>query len=311
MKILIVDDNVAVQEIVKDILAGEGHNVRVAATVSEAVDKILGFDPDMVVLDSRVAGEDGLRAVSRIREEDPDRKLSVVLLKGVSEVVPTDEPFIRASVDKPFKASDILGAINEIVAQDAEAEAQAAAGRRGRRKKGSRRSFRRKKEKPEAPPEGAPEKQGISFGSNYVIFEPSPDGIYRFLGLFNPDKYDIMVITSKKAKAIKERFSYGTMDVVPVSVGGRAGTMDARDIGTMTARIRQFIDGAQRPVVIIDSFGEVMAANGNNQSLLMLQQLISGRSKACTVAVSVDAAGLTDKDRGIFLHDMVKFEFGE
>ncbi len=33
MKILIVDDNVAIQEIVKDILAEEGHNVRVARTV--------------------------------------------------------------------------------------------------------------------------------------------------------------------------------------------------------------------------------------------------------------------------------------
>lgn len=311
MKILIVDDNVAVQEILKDILAGEGHNVRTAATVSEAVDKVREFGPDTAILDSRVAGEDGLRVVSRARDENPGMALKVILLKSVSEVVPTDEPAIRVSVDKPFKASDILDAMQEIAIQDAEAEARAEAERGGRlrRRKGPRRRLF-SKERPASPPENAPEKRGVVYGASYVFFEHSPDGIYEFLGLFNPDRYDIMVVTSKKAKAIKERFSYGTMDVVPVSVGGRARSMDIRDLGTMTARVRRFVDEASRPVVIFDSFGDIMSANGINQSLLMLQQLVSAESKACTFAVSVDDAGLTDKDRGIFLHDMVKYELG-
>ena len=36
MKILIVDDNAAIREIIRDILAGEGHTVRTASTISEA-----------------------------------------------------------------------------------------------------------------------------------------------------------------------------------------------------------------------------------------------------------------------------------
>ena len=36
----------------------------------------------------------------------------------------------------------------------------------------------------------------------------------------------------------------------------------------------------------------------------MLRQLMSGATKDCTFAVSVDAAPLTDKERGILRHDM-------
>ena len=41
-----------------------------------------------------------------------------------------------------------------------------------------------------------------------------------------------------------------------------------------------------------------------NPSLLMLQQLMAGMTKTCTFAVSVDGKPLTDKDRGILLHNM-------
>ena len=57
MKILIVDDNEAVQEIIRDILVERDHNVRLASTVDEAVEKIKSFEPDVVMLDSWVGEE--------------------------------------------------------------------------------------------------------------------------------------------------------------------------------------------------------------------------------------------------------------
>lgn len=52
MKALIVDDNVAIQEIIRDILSERGHIVRLASTVDEAVEKVKSFEPDVVMLDS-------------------------------------------------------------------------------------------------------------------------------------------------------------------------------------------------------------------------------------------------------------------
>ncbi|MDO5853862.1 MAG: response regulator [Thermoplasmata archaeon] len=317
MKILIVDDNVAVQEIIRDILNDEGHNVRLASTVGEAVSKIADFEPDAIVLDSRVGDEDGLHVISRAREDYPGLKLRVVLVKGGAEKAPTDNPYIRASVDKPFKSADIIAAVRE-VQTELEEEASATADRSKRKREKKERKARKKrrglfsrKTAPSAPAENALETHGVSFGMSYVIFEQSPERVYAFTGLFDPNRFDIMMVTTDKAKAIKERFTYGSMEVVPLSTNGKAGSLGIRDLGTMTSRVRQFIDGSEHPVVIFDTFGDIIAANGLNHSLLMLQQLIAGKSRMCTVAVSVDASTLTDKDRGILLHSMVEYVYEE
>ena len=114
MKILIVDDNVAIQEIVKDILAEEGHNVRVARTVEEAVSKAEDFEPDVIVLDSLVGDEDGLHLLTILKDEAPGLTPKVILLKGPAELAPNDDPMIRACVDKPFKSTDITAALRKI-----------------------------------------------------------------------------------------------------------------------------------------------------------------------------------------------------
>lgn len=114
MKILIVDDNEAVQEIIRDILVERDHNVRLASTVDEAVEKIKSFEPDVVMLDSWVGEEDGMRVISRSKEEAPNLDLRVILIKTASEVAPTDNPYIKGWVNKPFKSSDILDAIEEM-----------------------------------------------------------------------------------------------------------------------------------------------------------------------------------------------------
>lgn len=59
MKILIVDDNVAIQEIVRDVLSDEGYLIRTAGTIQEAIAKTADFLPDVVILDSWVGDEEG------------------------------------------------------------------------------------------------------------------------------------------------------------------------------------------------------------------------------------------------------------
>ena len=142
------------------------------------------------------------------------------------------------------------------------------------------------------------------FGMSYIMFEPEPERVYEFVSLFDPSKYSILIVTSDRAKAIKERFSYESVDVIPLTSSGRAGTLEIQALGSMMVRISQFINEKERPVVVFDTFGDIIEANGMNPSLLMLQQLMTGMTKVCTFAVSVDGAPLTGKDRGILLHNL-------
>ena len=309
MKILIVDDNEAVQEIIRDILVERDHNVRLASTVDEAVEKIKSFEPDVVMLDSWVGEEDGMRVISRSKEEAPNLDLRVILIKTASEVAPTDNPYIKGWVNKPFKSSDILDAIEEMKISEAAAEVaetQRKTRIKQRQKKERGGLLHRKKPQVEEVPDLA--ESGIVFGRSYVMFEPDPEKIYDFVSRFNTGEYDLLIITSDRAKAIKERFSYVSLEVVPLTSSGRSGSMEIQGLGSLMVRVFNFIDEKERPVVVFDTFGDIVEANGINQSLVMLRQLMSGVTKDCTFAVSVDAAPLTDKDRGILLHDMQNYD---
>ena len=309
MKILIVDDNEAVQEIIRDILVERDHNVRLASTVDEAVEKIKSFEPDVVMLDSWVGEEDGMRVISRSKEEAPNLDLRVILIKTASEVAPTDNPYIKGWVNKPFKSSDILDVIEEMKISEAAAEVaetQRKTRIKQRQKKERGGLLHRKKPQVEEVPDLA--ESGIVFGRSYVMFEPDPEKIYDFVSRFNTGEYDLLIITSDRAKAIKERFSYVSLEVVPLTSSGRSGSMEIQGLGSLMVRVFNFIDEKERPVVVFDTFGDIVEANGINQSLVMLRQLMSGATKDCTFAVSVDAAPLTDKDRGILLHDMQNYD---
>ena len=309
MKILIVDDNEAVQEIIRDILVERDHNVRLASTVDEAVEKIKSFEPDVVMLDSWVGEEDGMRVISRSKEEAPNLDLRVILIKTASEVAPTDNPYIKGWVNKPFKSSDILDAIEEMKISEAAAEVaetQRKTRIKQRQKKERGGLLHRKKPQVEEVPDLA--ESGIVFGRSYVMFEPDPEKIYDFVSRFNTGEYDLLIITSDRAKAIKERFSYVSLEVVPLTSSGRSGSMEIQGLGSLMVRVFNFIDEKERPVVVFDTFGDIVEANGINQSLVMLRQLMSGATKDCTFAVSIDAAPLTDKDRGILLHDMQNYD---
>jgi DNA-binding NtrC family response regulator len=66
--ILIVDDEESICWGLSRLLTGEGHRVSVASSAEEAFEKIPEARPDLVVLDVRLPGMDGLSAMGTLRE---------------------------------------------------------------------------------------------------------------------------------------------------------------------------------------------------------------------------------------------------
>lgn len=66
--ILIVDDEESICWGLSRLLGSEGHDVSVASSAEEALEKVPEAKPDLVVLDVRLPGMDGLTAMSRFRE---------------------------------------------------------------------------------------------------------------------------------------------------------------------------------------------------------------------------------------------------
>ena len=66
--ILIVDDEESICWGLSRLLGDEGHAVSVASSAEEALEKVPAGRPDLIVLDVRLPGMDGLTAMSKFRE---------------------------------------------------------------------------------------------------------------------------------------------------------------------------------------------------------------------------------------------------
>ena len=82
-KILVVDDEENIRFLYQEELEEEGYAVEVAAHGQEALDKLSTFKPDLITLDIKMPGMDGVETLQRIR--DVHRDLPVILCSAYGE----------------------------------------------------------------------------------------------------------------------------------------------------------------------------------------------------------------------------------
>src|SRR6185369_5157555 len=80
--VLIIDDEEAVCWALERALAREGHKVAVAASVEQARTVLNRVEPDVIVLDIRLPGVDGLTALGQFHERLPHVPVIVVTAFG-------------------------------------------------------------------------------------------------------------------------------------------------------------------------------------------------------------------------------------
>jgi len=82
-RILVVDDEENIRELYRDELVEEGYEVELAPDGLEALKKFESFRPDLVTLDVKMPGLDGLEVLRRIREKNAS--VPVLLLTAFGE----------------------------------------------------------------------------------------------------------------------------------------------------------------------------------------------------------------------------------
>ncbi len=74
-RVLIVEDDLRLQELLADLLTGAGYKVATESRGDVAVDRILGDAPDLVLLDIGLPGKDGLEVCRSVRSDYAGRIL--------------------------------------------------------------------------------------------------------------------------------------------------------------------------------------------------------------------------------------------
>jgi len=108
-KILIVDDEAGIRAALSQLLEYEGYAVRQASNATDALAEYAKFRPDLVFMDVKMAGIDGLEALKRLREQDP--RAIVVMISGhgtIQTAVESTQLGAYDFLEKPLDTDRIL-----------------------------------------------------------------------------------------------------------------------------------------------------------------------------------------------------------
>ncbi|HEY2066293.1 MAG TPA: sigma-54 dependent transcriptional regulator [Gemmatimonadaceae bacterium] len=108
-RILIVDDEQGIRAALGQLLEFEGYDVRSAANAVDGLAEYARFHPNLVFMDVKMAGIDGLEALRKLREQDPDA--IVVMISGHATIQTAVEATQQGAYDileKPLDTDRIL-----------------------------------------------------------------------------------------------------------------------------------------------------------------------------------------------------------
>ena len=116
-KILVVDDDPDIIEILTYNLSNEGYNVKSAVNGVEALKKAKKFIPDIILLDVMMPEMDGIEACSKLREIKSLSKAMIIFLSARGEDFTQIAAFDAGAddyINKPVKPKILLKKISSI-----------------------------------------------------------------------------------------------------------------------------------------------------------------------------------------------------
>ena len=116
-KILIVDDDVTITELMKALMAMEGHQPTVVNDSTKAVDVADSIHPDLITLDLMMPELTGYE-LCKILHDDPRFESTPIMIVSASDDPQSRERAMvagaREYLTKPFGVDDLLQKIKEL-----------------------------------------------------------------------------------------------------------------------------------------------------------------------------------------------------
>jgi two-component system, OmpR family, phosphate regulon response regulator PhoB len=117
-RVLIVEDEPAIAELISLNLRHDGHEVQVAASSQAAQGAIDRALPDLVILDWMLPGESGIQLAQRWRRDARTRDLPIVMLTARSDERDVVQGLDAGADDylaKPFSTNELLARIRSVL----------------------------------------------------------------------------------------------------------------------------------------------------------------------------------------------------
>ncbi len=121
-KILIIDDDFSIVELLTDVLAREGHSVESAGEAVVGMQKARALKPDLIILDYHMPGMTGAHLFESLRRNQATSRTPILFMSGEA----SGEDILReiASPDgasflaKPVRLEDFRRCVRELLASN-------------------------------------------------------------------------------------------------------------------------------------------------------------------------------------------------
>ena len=116
-RILVVDDETGIRELLREILTDVGHEVVVAESAAQARTEFLSHHPELVLLDVLLPDEDGITVLQNWTRSHP--AVPVIMLSGhatIDTAVEATRIGAREFLEKPISLQRLLGTVQRALA---------------------------------------------------------------------------------------------------------------------------------------------------------------------------------------------------
>ena len=111
-RILVIDDNAAIRELLRFILEEEGYEVIEAADGAEGLQRYLSAPTDLVITDLQMPGMDGLELLQALRRVVPTPVLMAI--SGDQEALTQAQALTPYTFAKPLPLEQVLAAVRNL-----------------------------------------------------------------------------------------------------------------------------------------------------------------------------------------------------
>ncbi len=108
-KILVVDDDPNICELVSIALSTKGYSVNIAQTGSEGIKEVAIFLPDLVLLDMTLPDMEGIDVAKKIKSIDAVKNVPILMMSGRGlSPGDIDSALFVGILNKPFSLADLV-----------------------------------------------------------------------------------------------------------------------------------------------------------------------------------------------------------
>jgi len=115
-KLLIVDDQSGIRVLLMEVFNGDGYDTYQAANGVQALEMVQRVKPDLVLLDMKIPGMDGLEILQRMKKMNPEIKVIMMTAYGELDMLnEATELGVLKHFAKPFDIDELRAAVNSVL----------------------------------------------------------------------------------------------------------------------------------------------------------------------------------------------------